>query len=69
MDSLMLVGLVLAALYLGSCWLFPFRACWACSGRTKTGDGRGNFRMRRACWLCGGQPYRRFGARLLGRGR
>lgn len=69
MDSLMLLAAIVGGLYLGSCWLFPYRGCPWCSGRTKTTDGRGNFRHRRPCWVCGGQPYRRFGARLLGRGR
>jgi hypothetical protein len=68
LDPLAVVGLVLLALYFGSCAIWPYRRCPRCAGRTTKGDGRGNFRNRRACWVCGGAPYRRLGARLLGRG-
>lgn len=62
------VALVLLGVYLGWCFVFPYTACPWCGGRTKRHDGRGNYRLRRACRVCGGSPYRRLGARLIGRG-
>lgn len=68
MNPLLLLGLIVLGVYLLSCLFFPYTACPWCRGRTKRGDGRGNYRMRRACRVCGGAPYRRLGARLIGRG-
>ncbi|HVL85651.1 MAG TPA: hypothetical protein VM367_15400 [Pseudonocardia sp.] len=64
-------GVVLAAgiaagFYASSCWWFPRRRCWRCSGAKWRGDGRGNLRERR-CLVCGGAgTLRRPGAVLLG---
>jgi hypothetical protein len=58
----------LIALYLGSCFVFPYARCPWCRGRTTVGDGKGHYRNRRACRWCGGAPWRRLGARLMGRG-
>lgn len=55
------------ALYLGSCRLRPYSPCRWWWHKAKVEDKRGNYRLR-TCWLCGGQPYRRFGARLIGAG-
>lgn len=68
MDTLTVVGLMFLGAYLGWCFLYPYTTCWWCRGRTRRGDGRGNYRMRRACRVCAGAPYRRLGARLIGRG-
>ncbi len=68
-DQLLLLGAGLLVFYLGWCALYPYSSCWRCKGRTRVGDGRGNYRNRRACRVCGGAPYRRLGARLIGRGR
>jgi hypothetical protein len=66
-------GAVLAALgagvvYLGSCWMKPYRGCWWPWHDSKVRDRRGNYRLR-VCWLCKGAPWRRVGARLIGRGK
>ncbi len=64
-SAIAAVGAGLA--YLASCWRWPYRSCPWCSGKSKAGDGRGNFRLK-ACWFCGGGRWRRLGARLIGRG-
>lgn len=64
------VGLVVLGGYLGWCALYPYRTCGWCKGRTRVGDGRGNFRPRRPCAWCGGTAIRRrLGARMIGRGK
>ncbi len=64
-------GAVLGALavYLLSCWRWPYARCWWCRGRsTRRGDGAGHYRRARPCRVCGGEDHVRLGARLLGRG-
>jgi hypothetical protein len=67
-GALFILAAVLLGWYLVACWRFPYRRCWNCGDRSYAGDGRGNYR-RDHCWWCRGEPRRRFGARLLGRGR
>lgn len=69
MTESAVAGLVVIAGYLTWCWAYPYRQCPRCAGKTTAGDGRGNYRKRWHCWVCGGLPYRRLGARLIGRGR
>lgn len=67
-ETVLLVAVVVLGVYLGHCAIWPFRRCWMCRGRTEVRRGA-NYRHRRPCLVCGGAPYRRLGARLLGRGR
>lgn len=70
MGELTLPALALGALviYMVSCAIWPYAACWWCGGQRNRGDGLGHFRRRGRCRVCGGGPYRRVGARLLGVG-
>lgn len=68
MDQLTLLVLALLGAYLAWCFVFPYTTCWWCGGKTRRGDKRGNYRLRRACRVCGGGHYRRLGARLIRRG-
>jgi len=61
-------GLIALAVYIGHCAIWPYRRCPWCKGKTRTIDGHGNYRLRRPCPVCDGQPFRRLGARLIGRG-
>lgn len=50
------VAALVALLYAGSCWWFPFAACWCCSGggRHHRKDGR----VFKDCWWCAGSGRR-----------
>ncbi len=69
-ETTVVVGFVAgAALYLGSCSVWPYRRCWLCKGKSTRRRGvGGSYRRASACLVCGGQDYQRLGARLLGRG-
>jgi hypothetical protein len=56
------------AVYVGSCLVFPYRRCPWCKDGRRRSDGDGNWRERN-CPVCQDEPYVRFGARLMGRGR
>lgn len=50
------VAVLAALLYAGSCWWFPFAACWCC-------DGAGTHRRKdgkvfKDCWWCAGSGRR-----------
>lgn len=65
------IGAVWLLCYLASCFWWPYRGCpWPwCSRKSPTrGDRKGNYRIRSSCWICEGRPWRRLGARLIGRG-
>lgn len=65
---LALGGAIAVALYLGSCWLFPYRRCPLCGSDERVHDNDGNYRRRWfACWWCRGAKHnRRIGSRLMG---
>lgn len=63
-GSLVLLGALLVG-YLLWCAVYPFKQCPRCAGKTRAGDGRGNYRVRRECWRCHGERYPRIGTRLL----
>ena len=63
-------GVVALLLYMGSCYVFPYRRCWLCGGETRRHDERGNYRYRWfACFWCRSErDNKRLGARVMGRG-
>jgi hypothetical protein len=69
-GSAVVGGVASLLAYMGSCLVWPYRACFVCGGRQNVGDGRGNFRHRwsTCLWCRGAKENRRLGARLLGRG-
>jgi hypothetical protein len=68
-GTLFLLAVAVVVGYLLWCALYPFKQCPRCAGKTRAGDGRGNYRERRECWRCHGRPYPRVGTRLLRVGR
>lgn len=68
-GALLVAGTVAALLYLASCFVWPYRACWRCSSDDRAGDGRGNYRRRRCWWCKSVRDNPRVGAQLIGRAR
>lgn len=73
MGTLAVLALIVVAIYVVSCYSFPFSNCPWCGSKQRTTDKRGHWRVRRRWWphrlLHPGDPYVRLGARLMGRGR
>ena len=56
MSVLILAGLVAALWYGGSCWWWPFAACWRCDGAGKL--ARSDGKVYRRCRWCKGTGRR-----------
>jgi hypothetical protein len=56
MPQLILVGVVLAVIYAGECWWFPFARCWCCGGSGK--HLRKDRKVFRDCRWCRGSGRR-----------
>jgi hypothetical protein len=66
MNTLVIIGLVVAAWYTLACLFFPYAVCGSCQGGKKRSASGRSFRR---CGRCGGSGSKlRFGSRLLGRG-
>jgi hypothetical protein len=64
-GSLLTGAVILLALYLAACWIWPYVDCGKCkgAGRSRSPSGKGY----RRCSRCKGSPERvRWGAKLIG---
>ena len=68
MAELILIGLVAAAGYAGSLYLWPFRPCWWCKGSGRN-PGSSNRRFGQCRHCRGPRSVRRLGAKTIHRGR
>ncbi len=53
-DTLVLLALAALGAYLLACWIWPYKVCSWCRGRSRATSPTGRAFRDRRCWRCGG---------------